>query len=148
MEFNTDSVWSLIFLLILIIIGIVVWYFYNEVEFLNTKTTWLEGKLEGMHEKIYELQPSNSDLEVEYDEEDGFEHDFEEDQEQEEQEQEEIQEQGQEEDQEEDEEFDQEHPKIYEVEQEGCEHVMITGKRKGQSCGKPVKEEGKCSVHS
>ncbi len=147
MEFNTDSVWSLISLLILIIIGIVVWYFYNEVGLLNAKVTWMEGKIEEtvsqIYKQIYDLQTNNSDLQVEYGEEDNL--DFEDGEGEEDVEEERSESECVECPEEE---FEQEHPSIDTfAEETGCEHTMITGKRKGQSCGKPVKEDGKCSAH-
>lgn len=143
MEFNTAPIWSIISILFVVTILLVVWYFYNEIFGLKNRIFSIERFLEGSREPRENEQVDWTDDEdsvEEYDE-----PEYQEEIQEETEDQEEIPEETiDQEDAEDQEEFLEQHSM---AQTQGCVHILASGKRKGQECGKPVKEGDKCVTH-
>lgn len=144
MEFNTAPIWSIISILFVVTILLVVWYFYNEIFVLKNRIFSIERFLEpSMNEDPYDSDEENGyneyTEEIEEPEQEELEEELEEYEEPTEppQEPEELE-------PEEQDEFLEQHALS---QSQGCVHVLASGKRKGQECGKPTKEGDKCVTH-
>ena len=70
MDFNTDSVWYIVYILILVTIFIVVWYLYNEIISCKVSIKNISNELHKDHDLVsYQLEPLDSDPQVVHDQE-------------------------------------------------------------------------------
>ena len=126
MDFNTDSVWYIVYILILVTIFIVVWYLYNEIISCKVSIKNISNELHKDHDLVsYQLEPLDSDPQVVHDQEplDSDPHGF----------------------------HDQEpldsDPHGFHDHMK-CNFVLLSGKRKGEPCNIKVSQDGLCKKHN